>query len=362
MTKDSLQPARILVVDDDPATVTLIAETLRDEGLEVETALSGTEALARLEKCSPELMLLDLKMSGLSGQTLLQRLRTEGTLPPFIVITGQGDERTAVELMKEGALDYLVKDTTLMDILPTVVRRALDQCARDRALAATQAALQESQRKILDVVDHEQRRIGQDLHDGLGQQLTAIEFGLQALIQDLDAKDLAAQRAELKLQAQTLGQAIREATSLTRSLSRGLAPVEMEEHGLMEALEELARRTDELGAVRCRFICDSPVLIADAQTSAHLFRIAQESVANALKHAGAEEILIQLTRQPESLILQVRDNGRGLPPDRKTGAGMGLGVMRHRANVMGATLELESSPGQGVNVVCKLPVPNHEKR
>ncbi len=351
-----VQPARILIVDDDVGLVTLIAECLRDHGHKIATAASGTEALAGVEQHPPDLMLLDLKMKDLSGQAVLRRLKKQDTPVPFIVITGQGDERVAVELMKEGALDYVVKDTTLLEVLPARVRHALDQVHRDRALAVAQAELQQSQRKILAIVDHEQRRIGQDLHDSLGQQLTAIEFQLHSLFEDLNAPDLAGERVSLIKQAKEVGRTLRETITFTRSLARGLAPVKFESQGLMEALEELARRTDTLGRTRCRFECPAPVLLADAEVASHLFRIAQESVSNALKYAQAHEIVIKLNRKRGGLTLSIRDNGQGLPPTATVSSGMGLSVMKHRANVLGASLDIQSASGKGVTVTCNLPL------
>lgn len=354
------QAASILVVDDDSALVTLMVEALREEGYAVRGARSGAEALEQVERQVPDLMLLDLKMRDVGGQALLRRLRREGTRVPFIVITGQGDEHVAVELMKQGALDYLTKDTHLLEVLPAVVKRALDQTTRGRELAAAQAALRESHREILTIIEHERCRIGQDLHDSLGQQLTALEFRIHSLLEDLDAPDLASRRADLKAQTSELGRMTRDAIAQTRSLARGLSPVKLEAHGLMEALEDLARRTEALGKAHCRFECPAPVEMLEAQTAAHLFRIAQEAVANALRHAHASEIVIRLARRHGALTLTVQDNGRGFVESAKPAAGMGLSVMRHRANVLGAHLEIAATPGTGVAVTCSLPSTGHE--
>lgn len=209
--------------------------------------------------------------------------------------------------------------------------------------------------ELLDIADREQQRIGHDLHDGLGQQLTALEMGCFLHQENLKALGRTAPGAQLRKEAAKLGRDLRECIGLTRSLARGLAPVVLKTEGLTGALEHLARLTGRSGKVQCRFICRRPVTVADAQVAKHLYRIAQEAVNNALKHARARSICLTLARDPGQLRLQIKDDGRGLPRGRKGGAGMGLEIMRHRAHVIGAALKVESKPRQGVRITCTLP-------
>ena len=210
--------------------------------------------------------------------------------------------------------------------------------------------------ELLEIADREQRRIGHDLHDGLGQQLTALEMKCFLLQEDLAAADLAARRDTLQAQTRQISQALQECITVTRSLAHGLAPSVLTTDGLVGALERLAVDTRVPGILECRLVNDGPVTIADPQTAKHLYRIAQEAVNNALKHARARRIEIHLTHAPGALHLQIRDDGRGLPKRRKARPGMGLEVMRHRAQVIGASLEIASSPGRGVTVTCNLPL------
>jgi len=346
----SAQPRTVLVVDDDEGLLLLMEEALREAGYDVTTAKSGAVALNWIDDHSVDLMLLDLKLKDIAGPALLKRLKKANASLPFIVVTGQGDERVAVEMMKEGALDYLVKDTGMLDRLPAIVNRALERLARDHALATAQAALKQSEKQVLAISEREQRRFGEDLHDGLGQQLTAIELLCQSLKEDLRSK-----APELEPQAEKVCQFLRETIAQSRSLARGLSPVRHEPDGLIDALGELANRTAALGRVDCRLECAPSVLVEDSTVSAHLFRISQEAVNNALKHAQADEIVIRLSRRNGALRLEISDNGKGLAQIKKPGQGIGLQVMKHRATVMGAALEVNSSPGKGVTVICILP-------
>jgi len=210
----------LLIVDDDEGLLLLMAETLRTEGHEVATAASGRAALAAVAAHPPDLMLLDLKLRDVDGPTLLGRLQQGENRVPFIVVTGQGDEKVAVEVMKRGALDYVMKDTALLDLLPSVVRRTLAAQAQARALAAAQAEHQRLEREVLAAGERERQSIGADLHDGLGQLLTAVGLMCTALKEDTAETQPAV--------SQSLGQMsglLREAVAQTRYLARGLVPV-----------------------------------------------------------------------------------------------------------------------------------------
>ncbi len=346
----SNQPSRILVVDDDEGLLILMAEALRAEGYEVATADSGRAALAWLDAHRPDLMLLDLKMKDVDGPALLGQLQHGEARVPFIVVTGQGDEKVAVEVMKRGALDYVMKDTALLDLLPAVVKRTLATLAQTRALAAAQLEHERLESEVIDASERERHSIGGDLHDGLGQLLTAVEL----MCAGLKAETAKTNPAVAKRLGE-MGGLLREAVAQTRYLARGLVPVGGEPDALQVGLAELASRTNGLGRVRCVFECRQSVVLSDAAVTGHLYRIAQEAVNNALKHARAKAITVRLTVKDGRLRLEVKDDGAGLAKDR--GDGVGLGLMRHRAGLIGAELSVKSKSRGGVTVACELPLP-----
>jgi PAS domain S-box-containing protein len=142
---DAATPASILIVDDNEGTLRLIQKALQREGFSSVTAGSGREAITWLLRNRPDLMLLDLKLPDIEGRALVDHLTEIHHAVPFIIITGQGDERVAVEMMKRGALDYLVKDVQFIEFVPTVVRRALDHLAREKRLAEAEETLRRSE-------------------------------------------------------------------------------------------------------------------------------------------------------------------------------------------------------------------------
>jgi PAS domain S-box-containing protein len=206
------------------------------------------------------------------------------------------------------------------------------------------------QREVLEIAAAEQRRIGQDLHDGIGQELT----GLAMLAQRLAA--LLAEKAQAEANAAaSIVTRLEHALSHVRALSKGLLPVEVDAEGLMVALRELADRTSELNGITCTFRCRAPVAILDNQTATHLYRMSQEALTNAIKHGRARHVLISLEADGALATLTVRDDGVGFPKSRMETAGSGLRIMRYRAELIGATLTLESVAPQGTLVTCTLP-------
>jgi signal transduction histidine kinase len=345
----TLSPQKVLVVDDDEGLGLLMVDALREANIPAIAVSSGKQALKEIARQPPDLLLLDLGLADVTGASVLAQLRDRGHDIPFIVVTGQGDERVAVEMMKQGALDYVIKDTGMLGRLPRVVESVWEKLASQRALAHAQNALIESEKRMLAVSEGERQRIGADLHDNLGQQLTAIELLCQSLREDLGG------HPKLESRMAKICHFLQESVAQTRQLARGLTPVSLNSEGLVDSLSEMTRRVSS-SRVRCDFVCEDRVELRDNNVATHLFRIAQEGLNNALKHSGASTVIVSLTQRAETLTLKVEDDGEGLPASFPAKAGIGLEIMRHRANIIGATLETHSQPGQGVTLTCTLPL------
>jgi PAS domain S-box-containing protein len=203
------------------------------------------------------------------------------------------------------------------------------------------------EREIQTVSEREQRRIGQDLHDGLGQYLT----GIACMVKVLGAK-LAEKELPEAADAQRITSMVNETIQQTRDLARGLCPVELETNGLQAALQELAARVTKLFSVSCEFKAPTVVQMYDNAAAVHLYRIAQEAINNAIKHGQATRIQIGLTSANGQIILTVKDNGAGLPSGGQKSHGMGLRVMNYRAAMIGANVHIENSPEGGALVRC----------
>jgi two-component system CheB/CheR fusion protein len=206
------------------------------------------------------------------------------------------------------------------------------------------------EKEILEISEREQRRIGQDLHDGLCQHLAGIEMLAQVLAQKLGSKS-----KDASARATEIAKAVREGISQTRLLARGLSPVTLEAEGLMSALTELALNTEKMFRVRCVLDCPEVVKFDDHAAATHLFRIAQEAVSNALKHGKAKNISIRLIESATHLNLRVDDDGIGFPENFSAGTGMGLRIMQTRIGMVGGTLTVERQADAGTSVIFAAP-------
>ncbi|MGD0191334.1 MAG: sensor histidine kinase [Rhizomicrobium sp.] len=233
-----------------------------------------------------------------------------------------------------------------------ILQRSLEDRVRERAAALTQeiAERERLQRELLKVSEREQRRIGRDLHDGLCQHLAGTAIAGQVLREKL-AKSQLPEAGD----AQRVVELIQEGVLLSRHSAKGLHPLEFDAAGLMLALEEFATTTGKLFRINCRFECDSPVLVHDATTAEHMYRIVQEAVRNAISHGQARSIVVRLETLEEGQELRIEDDGVGIPKEASA-EGMGLRIMAHRAREIGGTFRIESRAGRGTVVSCTLPV------
>jgi PAS domain S-box-containing protein len=206
------------------------------------------------------------------------------------------------------------------------------------------------ERELLEMSARERRGFAQELHDGLGQQLGGVAYLCNVL-----REKLAERGAPEVDEAARIFNLVREAIEHTRGISRGLSPIPSEPEGLMNALRELAVHTTELFRVRCRFFCSKPVAIHDSSLAAHLYRIAQEAVNNALKHAKPRGINIRLNSARGKVTLAVADDGKGIGPLSPTRQGLGLHIMQYRAGLVGGTLTVQPRRPRGTEVKCAAP-------
>ncbi|MCI0627922.1 MAG: response regulator [Acidobacteria bacterium] len=305
------------------------------------------QAANRLHSELPTNHLLDLTLLGRNGtQTAIEEtvapLRNDhGALMGLVLgFRDTGERKRAEEALRKA-----------YDEMEMRVRQRTEELAQaNSSLRAEIKQRQRLERCLLGISEQEQLRIGQDLHDGLGQRLTGIAFLSKAL--------------EQKLQEQSLPEAadtgrltdlLNEVISQTKELARGLHPVETDPSGLMTALRRWADHITSVFGLSCCFECPDPVMIADNGMATQLYRIAQEAAHNAVKHARASRMIIGLGSADGQIVLTVQDNGAGFSRELEAAQGMGLQIMRHRAEAIGAALNIQSSPSDGTRVTCSIP-------
>lgn len=201
--------------------------------------------------------------------------------------------------------------------------------------------------EILSVSDREQQRLGQELHDGLCQHLTAVAFMSSSI-----AMRLKNHRVIEVGDIEKIAQLVNDAATDTRNLSRALHRLDVDSAGLVNALQDLVDR--EIWRTPCRLEVKPSFRIEDDAAAAHLYRIAREAVINANKHAQAREIIVKLQRSRREMVLHVIDDGVGLSDERKLKQGLGLHIMNYRAQLAGGRLEIDSQKNRGTRVSCYL--------
>lgn len=207
------------------------------------------------------------------------------------------------------------------------------------------------EREMLDIAEREQRRIGQDLHDGLGQHLTGVAFLSKVLTQKLSSRGAPEAGDAAKIE-RLMGEAIGQ----TRTLAKGLQPVSLDVGGLAVALRDLCRVIEDVFGLPCTCELCGEIHVQNTSVATNVYHIAREAVNNAVKHSGASGIVIELCSEGEIATLAVHDDGVGVRGRPKDGDGLGLEIMRYRAEMIGGTLDIEQNPTGGTTVRCTFPI------
>ncbi len=231
---------------------------------------------------------------------------------------------------------------------------------QDRTVAAVSAARcrinAESERnrrleyEINRIGEAERQKLGAELHDGLCQHLAATLLHCSTL--EYRMKDATSTHL---VPVQGIREAIERSIGMAYEVARGLCPVRIEPDSMIPALQELCQKTRQRSEISCKLQADRNIRIPSPEAGLHLYHIAGESVMNAIKHSDCSRVTIKLVGNNNEIILEIADNGRGMPPENEPTRGMGLNIMRHRARLIGGILEIKSNETGGTSIICCLP-------
>ncbi len=287
--------------------------------------------------------LLDLAAAAAGTVTLLER-----PISPLTLL------RSVQVALRSRRRQYQVRDlvTQLANLNQTledrVRERTVELFASNKKLKSEMGRRKGLEGEILAISDREQQRLGQELHDGLCQHLTAVAFMARSVALRLknhrviDAKDI-----------EKIAQLVNDAATDTRNLSRALHRIDIDAAGFVAALEDLVDR--EIWKTPCRLEVKPSFHVENDAAAAQLYRIAREAVINANKHAKARQIVVELDRSGKEIVLRVIDDGVGFPDKPKLKQGLGSHIMDYRARLIGARLEIDSPKQGGTRVACYLP-------
>jgi two-component system, chemotaxis family, CheB/CheR fusion protein len=272
---------------------------------------------------------------------VMMRLDDNGELRGFAKVARDATDQRRIEDQLAHARDEMEQ---------RVLDRTRELVAMNNELESTMAQRQQLERELLEISEREKRRIGEDLHDMVCQELTATALFLKS-----SAKKLGSKNAEAVEVLEQSAETVNRNVVLARELAGGLQAIELKASGLKNALRDLAAQACENSGIKCHFKCARGVRVPDDTAALHLYRVAQEAVANAVKHSGAKNVLINLDRNPDHICVSVQDDGKGFTM-RKRGKGLGLHMMRYRANALGGELKIERRRTGGTDITCVIPI------
>lgn len=295
----------------------------------------------------PDLILGDYHLHRFNGLEALKIGKEKFPDVPYIMITGALGEELAVECIKQGATDFILKDN--LPRLPQIVIRALREAeeikerrkAEKRAIKAT-----------IQGEDQERRRISQELHDSLGQTLSALGMNLEAISEQV--KGLGGHTVDFFNTAQSLlHKAIRE----TREISHNLMPKVIDNFGLIPALTDMFEKLEKASELNIQFYNNLGKTRLDEEIELNLYRITQEALNNVLKHSNATQVGVQLIEHPNTIIYTIEDDGIGfdLESNTKKPNGLGLQSILNRCHSIGGEFSLDTRENEGVIITVEVP-------
>ena len=343
---------RVLVVEGEGATARDMAQQLTQLSYSVAgSALTGEDAVALACELRPDLILMNLQLAGtLSGVAAAQRIRSKFAVPVVFYTAVAADDLLDRAKLTE-PFGYLLKPYSERE-LRTVLAMALYKHQAEAQLLTSTRQLKALSQRVLEAQELERRRVALELHDELGQSLTAIKINLQLSERFKDQSSSELNQENIRI--------VEEALKQVRHLATTLRPSMLDDLGLAPALKWMAEQT----AQRCGFVVTFHHERAQSRLAAEIeiacFRIVQEALTNVARHANARQVDIKLTREHDELLLCVQDDGSGFDlaalHDRAV-AGGSLGVlgMQERFTLLGGTLGIDSSPGAGSTVQLRCP-------
>jgi signal transduction histidine kinase len=378
--KRSLQ---VLVIEDSEDDAALLEIELQRAGYaptchRVETFEALSSALERM---GWDLVIADYHLPRFDGLTALELVKETGRDLPFIIVSGYITDEAAVAAMKAGAHDYVMKDNLarLGQAVERELREAEVRRGRRRAEEALRRAYDELELRVqertadlrtanaqlktaiaerrrleyelLEITEKERRRIGLELHDDLGQQLS----GLALMTKGLELK-LAKRHAPEVPDAARIHNLVQQAMTHARDLAHDLAALDLKGDDLPAAFDGLAKHAAGLFKISCEFEAEGSLPRLESNIASQLYKIAQEAVTNAIKHAKASRVGISLANGSDVVVLTVHNDGLPFPNLTGSPTGMGLRIMNYRANLIGASLEIKGAGTRGTRVICTVPL------
>jgi signal transduction histidine kinase len=350
---------RILLLEDNAPHAELVEHFLRESGLKFAlTRVDTREAFdEQLDRRTPDMILSDYALPAFDGYAALAIAKKKAPNTPFIFVTGTMGEEVAIETLKSGATDYVLK--TRLGRLGPAVQRALRESADRRERQRAEDKLRRSLDQLralttyLQYVREEERtRIAREVHDELGQQLTGLKLDMSWL-----ASKLGKNAKPVQQKVKTMVGHIDSTIQTVRRIATELRPGILDSLGLVAAMEWQANEFQQRSGIPCIVTTTVADTIWDQDITTVFFRIYQETLTNIIRHANATRVDVRLVEEAGNLVMTVSDNGRGISEEELASTrSLGLVGMRERAMLIGGEVTLNGAPGKGTTVTLRVPL------
>lgn len=353
------QVLKLLLLEDDAADALLIRKLLERSGLQFESIVASDEKefLHALANNSFDAVLADNALPQYSSVEALNIIKTKNPFTAFILVTGTVSEEFAVNIIKQGADDYLLK--TNLTRLPSAISKTVENKKAQKEKRMAEIEMQEMNEQLRHLAAHlqnvreeEQTRISREIHDELGQMLTAIKMDVTSADRKLKTST-----DEASSSLKRVIEMVDATVKTIRRIASELRPGILDDLGLVEALEWQSSEFEKRNQIKCRFQNKGPEISIDRNVAIGLYRIFQEALTNIARHSGATEVMATMETNSNQLTLTIRDNGKGFNPESvKQKKSLGLVGMKERALMMKGELLMETFPGKGASVRVVVPL------
>jgi signal transduction histidine kinase len=341
---------KILIVDDEASGIATLESMLEGQGYELQSARNGESALNLAEQTLPDLILLDVMMPGMDGFEVCRRIRATPILAevPIIILTALDDYNSRIAGLEAGADDFFSKPLDRQDLRARV--KTITRLNRYRTLLEQRDLLRGMAGRVVEAQEKERQRISRDLHDDLGQSLTALMLNLQNLENNLPLPE-----TELRARLETMLSDTAETLGRMRSMAQNLRPPILDTLDLRSALENYCMEFSARMHIVLNFEAEQNIPAISDVHSITLYRFLQEALTNVARHARASRVWVDLSVEGNELSLTVQDNGAGFnaTADRY---GIGIVGLQERMSLVGGSLLINSTPGRGTIITARVPL------
>jgi signal transduction histidine kinase len=381
-TESVFKDYKILIVDDTPVNLGVVVDFLQQDGFGIRIARTGESALKRVQYDKPDVILLDVLMPGMDGFETCRRLKQNETTRdiPVIFMTSLTGTEDKVKGFEAGAVDYVTKPLHQEEVLMRVrthlrirdltldlqeKNRQLETSSRIErnrlfeAIAQQQQQLRTLNRKLTEVQEAERKELARELHDEMGQALTAININLVEIKRTLPDSSYRLIEKELTEAVQLTEQTLKQ----VRQMSLNLRPPMLDDLGLTPTLRWYIKQFSRRVGIEAKLIVTGLETRLDPNIETNLFRVVQEALTNVARHSQANSVSVLLTQDEGRICAVIKDDGQGFDFDaamnHQTDAqGAGLFGIRERVSLLGGTLQISSQAGAGTQLSIEIPIDN----